>query len=217
MAHGWRGRAAGIGAAVAVCTGLGGCMTDEKKTYTPPPAAKGMTASPPANTRTGSPAASGPAAQWGQAGTPAPKSPSAGGFAATPASFNTPANPYSTGEINRPTVPGNYGAGAPIPGASPVAPSVGPAPGTTTGSQYYTPSGPAAGYPATPAGGAMPSAPAGPASRAPDYPSVQMADVGVLPPPPPVVPGHPNHSLTRPPPGGPPRSSGPSGPRRTRP
>ena len=170
MAHGWRGRAAGIGAALAVCTGLGGCMHDDKKAYTPPPAAKGMTASPPASTRTGAPPAGGPSAQWGQPGTQTPRTPPSSGFASPGGSSSAP-NPHNTGSINTPAVPGNYGSVAPVAGTAPLAPSVGPAGGTSVGS-HYTPAARAPELPPGSAGDVMPPLPP------PTYGSGQLPAVG---------------------------------------
>lgn len=199
MAHGWRGRAAGVGAALAVCTGLGGCMSDDKKPIapiSPPPAAKGMTASPPASTKTTPPATdyrTGPGYQ--PVTTPARP----GGTGA--ATFPGP-NRNDFGSIGAPTPPGNYGAGAPLPGTpSTYAPSVAPPTGLT-GSHYTPPAGamapsglgPVSGYPVEPAAGTT-ARPGLSATRPTDPPPVSLDGLPTPPAAPPAsVPGHPGLS-----------------------
>ena len=191
MAHGWRRRAATFGAAVAVCTGLGGCTTEDKKPLTPP-AAKGSTLTPPASVRTTPPPTAGtgvPPTGFGSAagGTtypspPAPRTQPGGG------TFPG-ANPLNSGAMGVPTAPGTYGTGAPLPGSS------GLGGGPQTGSQY-SPVGASSALPTPPsqpfgssAGYSAPAAPVRPpvtGTRPGDPPAPQLLDVPMPTAAPPV-------------------------------
>jgi hypothetical protein len=123
MSQGMRGRVALIGAGVVCCSGLVGCLFDEKG-KTPPPVSKakaGVVTPPGARTTVPD------IRPTGGNGIPV-----GGGFergVVPPGGYPAGApNPYNTGAINAPVVPGNHGAGAPLPGATPTIPSVTPPP-----------------------------------------------------------------------------------------
>lgn len=149
MAHGLRRRVVAIGAGVVLCTGLVGCMNDDKKPISPPPTAKRSGQMMPG------PGSTNPVSQTGGSGAQfggAPRN----GF--TPAADpnnsalnnlnNAGPNSNNFGGISGPAAPGVRGAGGAIPGAgNSYAPSVTPPGGT---SNYMPP-------PAAPGNGGMPS------------------------------------------------------------
>ncbi|MDB5311887.1 MAG: hypothetical protein JWO38_6089 [Gemmataceae bacterium] len=217
MAQGLRGRLALLGAGVVLCTGLVGCMNDDKKTIGQLPTAKGSGPAVPGGmtTRTPGPSsgftAGGPGAQAGN------WNPNPGGV--QPASGTTYSDPTygnpsarNPGMINRPTVPNQTGFGGPMPGpsGSSYVPAVGPstssnfAPGGNAyppqiigyGSQNIPASG-SAPFGSDPAAGTTTRAvaPAG-ASTANPYnpPAPDLRDVP-LPPAAPAVPSY-NPSVT---------------------
>jgi hypothetical protein len=157
MAHGWRKRVAALGAGVVFCTGLAGCMDNDKKPITPP-MAKGRGPAP-------APGVNPQVLPAGATGTQPGGVQPAGGLRSsgtTPTDFGTP-NRYNTGGIGGQTVPGVAGPGAPIPGANNFVPAVGPsgmappAGGNPTPPPNYgssnVPTNPAANFPLEPTGG----------------------------------------------------------------
>lgn len=162
MPHGLRGRVALIGAGVVCCTGLAGCMGGSIGKDPPVSKAKAGNPTPP-GARTTVPDIGRPVGGTGlsngpsyQQGTVPP-----GGY---PSGAPTP---NYTGGINAPVVPGNHGAGGPMPG-QPVVPPLMP-------TSYYPPTSPPAS-PTTARGTAPSSTP----------PVLSLAEV---PPQPPAPPG----------------------------
>lgn len=185
MAQGSRGRVALLGAGVLFCTGLVGCQ--DTKPYPPPPLAKGsgpsmngMTRTPGTTTGTGmTPGGSGAATtRWNEptgrtvpTGNNFPTAPGMGNFA----------------PISGQTVPGNYGAGAPIPGANPIVPSVSPTPSNYT--PTYPNSSLTPGSHSNPVVADTTARGAAPVAATPtSYPVPEMADPYPQPPPAPSTP-----------------------------
>jgi hypothetical protein len=167
MAQGMRGRVALVGAGVLFCSGLMGCMSDDKPLGTPP-LSKSMTqAKLNQNKSTMSPTAggyptSGTGYPSGNTGFQQTGFSQTNGARSTPGydSFGTGRNPGTMG-TGMPAVTGITGPGGPMPGMSSnsVVPPVTPPGYPTSGSNYSpTSSQQSAGYPNSPA---SPVSPAG--------------------------------------------------------
>lgn len=169
MAHGSRKWA--VAGGLLACSGLVGCTHDQPKPIGPQPKLNSIGAGLPPGGPGGYPprghtpagqgmgAATAPTGGYGTPPTGLTRTPSAGAYAGQGA--------QAAGGLGSPTVPGNYGAGAPLPGPSSVAPS------------QYTPTvgGPGPAFPAEPAARTVPG------SSAYNPPPVAL-DAGTLPLPP---------------------------------
>ncbi len=188
MPQGLRGRVALFGAGVVCCSGLVGCLFDEKGKAPPPQSKARAGAVTPPGARTTTPdlrqQVGGPGYPVGGNGISA-----GGGFQP---GINQPpagtANPNYTGGISGPVVPGNYGAGAPLPGQTP--PNI---PSVTPPSSNYPPAGYGSsnvGALPTTARAAAPTHPLAPTQPLtpglPNPPTPTLTDMPIQPPAPPT-------------------------------
>lgn len=143
MAQGLRGRVALVGAGVLFCTGLVGCMNDDKKVLGPPPKAKGSAGAmmPGGMSKTTTPTNN--FTTTGVGGTSVQPT----GYS-QPGGMRTPTNGYDptgtnpgAGMYGRQVVPGQAGVGAPMPGTTTGANSVVPqvTPSNYTPTSYQQP------------------------------------------------------------------------------
>lgn len=162
MAQGTRRRLFAAGAGLLICTGLAGCMNDDKKSVLPVARTPGLT---PSSTNSSLPAATGrtPSTPASNTGLPTTGGiPQSSGF---PTSTRTPStqsswspagqpNPNNTGMIQAPVVPGDRGPGAPLPTTTTVPSVLPPQSGFST--PDWQPQSSAVGQPVS-ARGAMPN------------------------------------------------------------